>query len=301
MRRPRSEFILGRIRGTVFANASAKIQPHACPSGGRLRPRTCQQVLTGALFSVAFLAAIPAWGAPSTWESIGVTLHGIGSDGAPTLTVRGTLTPELVLPAVVQLSVPRAATLRWVGEVHGDNPINDTVAPFGLRSSKACDVLGITMQRARVAQVDMDPPVGWVVEGPRGIFVAMEWTAIEYVGHVRLAFEVASDLHAEQLRPPTAKVTTTDEGTVYAVDASPVDAGDVLTLVGTVVPGADPAPAAAVRARPSAAADLAGTPHRTAPLVLAIAALGVATLLVTLVFALRGGLEDKSDGDSGIG
>lgn len=254
-----------------------------------MRFRLHQQICVGALLAVALLGATPAWGLPSNWDSIVVTLHGLGSADEPVLIVRGTLHPAVELPTVVYLPVPADPKVRWVGEVHGDNPLNDTVAAFEARSVGSGDELCITMQRGRTVQAEMDPPLGWAVVRPDGTFVEMEWTAIERVDHVWLAFEVPDDMHAERLRPRTASVTNTGDENVYAIDANRVDAGDVLTLTGMVVPGAATATATATAKQSVAGVEpeLVGSPHETSPLLLAIVTLCVAAILVALVFALR--------------
>lgn len=253
-----------------------------------MRSRLQQQLVVGAfLATAAFIAAQPAWGAPSVWDDISVTLHGLGSPTGPVLIVRGTLDSSVSLPTVAELPVPCGVKLSWVGEVRGGNPMNDPVASFEARSAKDCDVLGIDTQHSRTVQAEMEPPDGWLTVGPEGTLVTMEWTALKPVDHVRLAFKVEGDMHAERLRPRSADKLHAGDETVYAIDADSVRAGESLTLTALVVRGAESATDTVRQSASGSEPELGGTPHKTAPLVLAIAALAAAAVVVALVFALR--------------
>ena len=264
-----------------------------------MRFRLQQQLGVGVLLAALVLVAPPAFGLSAAWDHISVTLHGVGSATGPTLIVRGTLDPAVDLPTVAELPVPADARLRWVGEVRGGSQLNDTVASFKTRPGAGCSLLDITTQHARTVQAEMEPPAGWLTAGQQGTLVTMDWTATKPVDHVRLAFEVDGDLHAELLRPITAKTMLNGDETIYAIDAQAVDAGDVLTLTAMVVSGAEPTTVTARDVASGSESDLAGTPHSTSPLLLAVGALAVAAVVVALVFAFgRRGADRSGPGDT---
>jgi len=252
-----------------------------------LRSRLQQQILVGALLAAFLMAARPTLAAPADWDDVSVTLHGVGSSEGAILIVRGKLHSSVRLPTVAELPVPAGAKLNWVGEVRGSNPMSDTQASFDSRPAGECDLLSITTQHSRLVQAEMEPPAGWLVVDPDGTIVAMKWTASKPVDHVRLSFEVVGDLHAERLRPRAATVARTGDETVYAIDDDSVDTGDVLTLSALVAQGAETATATPRQAASGSGSDLAGAPHKTAPVVFAFAALLAAALVVVLVFAFR--------------
>lgn len=249
------------------------------------RARVC--VFAATCFALALSATGAAHAAPTRWQSVTVVVHGLGSGTPPTLIVRGTLPDDTPLPATVALPVPGGCDALWVWQVSGSDPMTDRMLPFTRRGLGECDVIDLTLEEGRTVQAEMEPPLGWISTTPAGTKVALRWEAVDAVERVSLSFEVAHKLHAEQLRPSRVDVRSTDEATVYTLTTEGVEAGDVLTLSATIVPGSDRTADVLETAEIVPHTAQVHEPHSTTPVVLSVLAVGLAALLVTGIFAVR--------------
>jgi len=182
-------------------------------------------------------AAAPAFAA-SIWRGIGVELYDLQADKEPTLVIYGTFVEGTEFPADIELPIPKGSQVSWFGQLTGD-PTTDEMVPITLRQEDDYDVIVATVKDGRPVQADLTVPEGWVTRTSSSLEIAMKWTPIADLVGARLGFEIPAAYHAENLDPDTTVGGKTETGVMYTSETADVEAGQTLTLSGTIIRGAD--------------------------------------------------------------
>lgn len=241
-------------------------------------------VLTVAL--VVFAVAVPAFGAPASWQVVDVISHQEQSNSV--LLVSGTLPESTTLPAEVSLSVPQGAQLQWAGEVFGGDPSKDIEATPAKTTQDGADVYTFTLTKARVGQVEIITPA--VAFDGQAYTPSLTWVATQAVPEVRMSARI----------PAGSTIARPAEGA--ALEPGPEGYSYYTARFTDVKPGDTPSLAFAYSAAPAAAAPAAaggGAADNTAllivVLVVVVAAGAALAVSVSRKMASRSGAGDDDD------
>ncbi len=268
--------------------------------------RTVRRTVAVTLLTLVWVLSLTAPAVAGTWRGIGVTIHDLQANKEPTLVIFCSLADDVELPVKVEIPVPKGVGVSWVGEILGGDPKNDLMTPIEMEKRATYDVITATITTGRAIQAELTVPEDWVTRGQSDISIAMTWTSIDDIPGARLGFEIPAQYRAIDLAPEGASGMRTNQGVLYAVETTPVAAGQILTLSGTIIAGADPDIAPAEPTAEASAPVAEAAAHTAAPvtprepidpadLVLPALIGLVAVLVVVLVLQMRRGAAVADD------
>lgn len=227
------------------------------------------------LFPTAFVATIAlsmllapaAFAAPSTWESVNVSVH--DEQTGTMLLVSGTLPADAKLPADVVLTAPAGAQVQWAGEILGGDVSKDPTVEYKVAKQGDSDVYSFTLTKSRTGQIEvLGTGLVGTVGADRGATV--NWLAPVDAKEVSVSVRV----------PKSAQVLTPAEGaklepgptgySFYTLTEKDVKAGDVTNLTFTY-------------SVPTSPASAPGAGGGIAPVVIVIVALAFGAIVVIAV------------------
>lgn len=134
---------------------------------GKRRSLRCAAV---AVATTMLLVASPvlAQAAPSTLAQYLVRLV-INTDGSREMLVAGGFDSQTRLPAQIRLSIPKDATIDWVGEILGGPAAQDPKDQYTVQPGKNFDIVVFTLTKARRGQVEAKYPAGLTKNGSTSI------------------------------------------------------------------------------------------------------------------------------------
>lgn len=135
------------------------------------------------LLAVCTQAAV-AFGAPSGWESVDITVH--SEQEQTVVLVSGVLPDDATLPHDAELAVPSGMQVMWVGEILGEDPTKDPELKYVKSTANGMDVYRFTLTKGRTAQVEGSLPSVSTFDGQM-YTTALKWTATEDLPEVRVS------------------------------------------------------------------------------------------------------------------
>lgn len=213
--------------------------------------------------------------------------------GGKEMLVAGRFDPQAQLPAQIRLSVPKGATIDWVGEILGGPTAQDPSDKYTIEPGRDFDTVVFTLTKARQGQVELKYPAGLVKRGGATVsgfdFVPAMPAAIAELG-----VEVPQGAKVSNVTPGAALQPGGQGITSYAKSFSNVKIGQKLSLSlqysgGTTVVAPQTSPQAGAQPPAGVAAGVAGgaaagqTAGSTNTLPIAIIVLG---LIVAATFVM---------------
>lgn len=232
---------------------------------GRLRAALLSLVLSLSFSPSAALAA------PADLAWVRVGLH--EEAGGASIIISAEVSTRTALPAEVQLSVPKGAKVRWVGEILGDDPPHDPRSAFTTRSAGDHDLVAFTLTRARVGQIEAALPGAFVRE-EQVKTLKLDWVSGGDVARVEAGLIIPPHAQAATSSPGLESHLLSDHSTVHVARRQDLKAGDRVSVFVTY---SDGEAAAASPVQRSGSGGSAGT----------LALLGAGILLAGGLFAVR--------------
>lgn len=205
--------------------------------------------ISGLILSLILAAAVIATLAPATvlaaeptdvWQSVGVSINDLGSGMTPTLVIIAQARPGLAPPLQAALAIPKGAVLSWAGEVLGGDPNDDPTLQVTIEKGEAYDLVKFTLANSPRVQLELTVPPEMLVRTETQAKIDLKYTSAGPLDAAAIQVYVPADAHLEGGTPAPEVYATPGQYVVYSVETSPVVAGQVVTLAGTVVSG--PAP-----------------------------------------------------------
>lgn len=139
------------------------------------------------VFAISIFTASIAVAAPAVWEKVNVTLHSEPAGGV--LLVSGDLPSDASLPAQVELPVPTAGRLQWIGEILGGDSSSDLAVEYTKSLAGVSDVYRFTLAKARTAQVEILTGEAQSFDG--SVYSpSLRWTSSQAVPEVRMSVRI---------------------------------------------------------------------------------------------------------------
>lgn len=199
--------------------------------------------------SLILAAAVMAAFAPATalaleptdiWQSVGVSINDLGSGKTPTLVIIAQARPGLTPPLEAAIAIPKGSELAWAGEVLGGDPNDDPMLQFTIEKGDAYDLVKFTLVNSPRVQLELTVPPEMLVRTEAQATIDLKYTSAGPLDAAALQVYVPADAHLEGGTPAPEVHATPGQYVVYSVETSPVVAGQMLTLAGTVVSGVAP-------------------------------------------------------------
>lgn len=140
-----------------------------------------------ALVAAAIALPAPALAAPSTWQTVDVTLQ--TEQQQSMLLVSGELPASAKLPAEAELAVPAGTELQWIGQILGGAASSDPELKYVKSTDQGMDLYRFTLTKSRTAQVE-GVVQGMTVPDGANFTSAMKWTAWQALPEVRMSQRV---------------------------------------------------------------------------------------------------------------
>lgn len=191
------------------------------------------RIVIVAMAVAAITVPLTATAAPSSWQSVDVTLQ--TEQQQSMLLVSGELPSTAKLPIEAELAVPTGTQVQWIGEILGGAASADPELKYVKSTENGMDLYRFTLTKSRVAQVE------GVVQGmssPSGanFGTALKWTAWQALPEVRVSQRLPK---ASQIvsAAPGATLQAGDAGfSYYTKTVKNPKAGQVLDLSFTYSP-----------------------------------------------------------------
>ncbi|MHB1323462.1 MAG: hypothetical protein ACYCXZ_03835 [Coriobacteriia bacterium] len=232
-----------------------------------MRPFARLSVFAVLVLVIASIAA-PAFGAPSAWRFVDVTLQ---YENRSLLLVGGELPEEILLPYEAELAVPAGSMLLWIGEVLGGPLADDPELVYEKRTEGGLDIYRFTLTQSRVAQVEVALSGVNSFDGVT-YTSSLAWTAWQDLPEVRIAHRIPRGAQITQTAEGASMLAGDEQFSYYAKTASNVKAGDAIDLSFAYQAGAPGAGSAAANSNTIAYVIVAGA---------------AVILIGLLIFALR--------------
>lgn len=199
--------------------------------------------------AVAMLLPVAALAAPTDiWQTVGVAVHDLESGKTPTLVIVAQARPGLTPPVEAAIAIPKGAELSWAGELLGGDPNDDPTLEVTIDEGDTYDLVRFTLVNSPRVQLELTVPADMLVRTESQADIDLAWTSAGPLDGARLAVYVPADAHMEDTDPALSVEAIIGQGVVYSVEATPVAAGQTLTLSGLVLGGVAPEMEAAVAA-----------------------------------------------------
>ncbi|MCL2402926.1 MAG: hypothetical protein FWC86_01630 [Coriobacteriia bacterium] len=113
-------------------------------------------------------------------------------DGIWTVTIRGKIDEQAVLPATVEIGVPAGSDVFWLGEVfaeYGNAPTSDPeiAPPYEVRTEGDMDIYTATLTQTHAIQIEYDLPYDPRIETNEGPGLRISYTPLHDVEELWLA------------------------------------------------------------------------------------------------------------------